>query len=62
MNENQTNQDSGGTDVLLVLQIVLAVLKFFDVISWSWWAVLIPTWISLFILLIAVIVLSSTRK
>lgn len=62
MNMSEKNKDSGGTDVLLVLQLIFVVLKFCNVISWSWWAVLIPTWISLFILLIAVIVLSATRK
>lgn len=52
MNMSENNKDSGGTDVLLVLQLIFAVLKVCGVISWSWWAVLIPTWISLFILLL----------
>lgn len=48
---------SGGVGVLTVLQIVFIVLKLCDVITWSWWAVLIPLWIDLAICVILIIVL-----
>lgn len=31
--------------ILDVIQIVLIILKLTNLISWSWWVVLIPLWI-----------------
>lgn len=36
----------------LVLTIVFIVLKLVGVIHWSWWWVLAPTWIPLFLMLL----------
>jgi len=36
----------------LALQILFLALKLTKTISWSWWAVLIPTWIYLVIVVI----------
>jgi len=34
---------------LEVVQIVFIVLKLIGVIQWSWWLVLIPLWVEIFI-------------
>ncbi len=51
---------SGGVGCLGVIQIVLIILKLFNLISWSWFQVLIPLWIMLgliiFVFLVGVIV------
>lgn len=39
-------------DTLHILQLIFIVLKCVNLISWSWWVVGIPTWISLFLLLL----------
>lgn len=41
------NKSSGGMGLLGVLQVIFIVLKCLDIIAWSWWAVLIPLWISI---------------
>lgn len=40
-------ESSGGISVFTVLTIVFVVLKLVEVINWSWWLVLSPTWIPL---------------
>lgn len=47
MSGGSTNNELGFMDVL---QIIFIVLKLVGVINWSWWAVLLPIWISLAIL------------
>ena len=45
-----SSQQSGGRrglGVLGVLQIVFVVLKITNLITWSWWLVLLPIWISI---------------
>ena len=60
-NNNRGSATGGGMGILGVLQIIFIVLKLVGVINWSWWLVLIPTWInlglSLLLILILVIVL-----
>ena len=34
-----------------VIQIVLIILKLTNLINWSWWAVLIPLWITIILLI-----------
>lgn len=41
-----------GLGLFSVLQVIFIVLKLCNLINWSWWAVLIPTWISLGLLVI----------
>ena len=43
---NNSSAKSGGVSVLGVIQIVFIILKLVGVISWSWWVVLIPLWIT----------------
>lgn len=45
MSENNTS--SGGIGFCGLLTIVFIVLKLTHVINWSWWWVLAPSWISL---------------
>lgn len=45
MSKNNSSLLNDGVGVLGILQIVFIVLKVFDIIHWSWWLVLIPTWI-----------------
>lgn len=42
-----TTTSSGGIGFLGLLTIVFIVLKLCDVIQWSWWWVLAPSWIPL---------------
>lgn len=51
---NNSSAKSGGVSVLGVIQIVFIILKLVGVISWSWWAVLIPLWITIGLVLIIV--------
>lgn len=39
-------------DILTVLQIIFIVLKVIGAINWSWWAVFIPLWIDIALLLL----------
>ena len=41
------NNSSKGVGFSGLLQLAFIILKLCGVIKWSWWAVLIPTWISL---------------
>ena len=43
---------NNGMGVLGTLQIIFIVLKCIGTITWSWWAVLIPLWISLGLIVI----------
>lgn len=45
-----------------VVQIVLVILKLCNLINWSWWLVLIPTWVSLGFLAIQGIVFMTKYK
>ena len=44
---SNSNNASGGTSIVTVLQIIFIVLKLLKLITWSWWKVFIPTWIGL---------------
>ena len=43
---------SSGVGEFGILQIIFIVLKCIGIIDWSWWAVLIPTWIKIAIIVI----------
>lgn len=51
------NSGSTGVGVLGVTQIVLIILKLTGLIMWPWWIILIPLWVSLGLMVLAVIVL-----
>jgi membrane protein YdbS with pleckstrin-like domain len=46
MSDN-TNNTSGGIGFVGLLTIVFIILKLTKVISWSWWWVISPIWISI---------------
>ena len=52
---NKSSAKSGGVSVLGVIQIVFIILKLVGVISWSWWVVLIPLWITIGLILFLVL-------
>lgn len=54
--ENNKSSSSAGIGFTGALQIVFIVLKLCKVINWSWWAVLIPTWIGIGIFLLVIII------
>ena len=45
-----------------VVQVVFIILKLCKLIDWSWWFVLIPTWVSLGFLAIQGIVFMAKHK
>ena len=49
---NRNNSSSGGIGFTGLLTIVFIILKLCNVISWSWWWVLSPLWISMIIALV----------
>ena len=56
MNEKKTTV-SGGIGFTGLLQVAFIVLKLCKVIKWSWWLVLLPTWISLICFVIVAIII-----
>ena len=54
-NDNNNNASSGGIGFVGLLTVAFIVLKLCDVISWSWWWVLSPLWISAIITIIILI-------
>ena len=56
------NSSSGGMGFLGVLQIVFIVLKLCKVITWSWWAVLIPLWIELVVVVGILLFIAWLKK
>lgn len=54
-NDNNNNASSGGIGFVGLLTVAFIVLKLCDVISWSWWWVLSPLWISAIITIVILI-------
>lgn len=50
--EDNKNRNTGGITFMGELQLALIILKFCNVIKWSWWLVLLPIWIELGVLVI----------
>lgn len=57
-NSNSSSSSSGGIGFAGLLTIVFITLKLCGVITWSWWWVLSPIWISLCIV-VAILVISG---
>lgn len=55
-NENENKNVYNGIGFFGLLQVVFIALKVAKVIDWSWWLVLIPTWIDIGIFLVIVII------
>lgn len=51
---SNSSSSSGGIGFVGLLTIVFIVLKLMDVITWSWWWVLSPIWISWALVLLIV--------
>ena len=52
----ENNYNTGGIGFVGLLQLVFITLKLLGVISWSWLWVLSPTWISIMIVAIIILV------
>lgn len=50
------NNPNNDYNILLTIQIVLVILKLFNLIEWSWWLVGIPTYISIGLAIFYIIV------
>lgn len=63
MKSGNSNNSTSGIGFSGLLTIAFIILKLTNVITWSWWWVLSPIWISAAIAVIAIvwIVLSKTR-
>ena len=55
---NNNNSSSSGLGLSSVLTIIFVVLKLVGVINWSWRWILAPTWISVILWLILVVILA----
>lgn len=55
--KKSNNGASGGMGLLGVLQVIFIVLKLLNLIAWSWATVLIPLWIELGLIAIAIVYL-----
>jgi hypothetical protein len=53
---NQNNAGNGGVGLCGLLLIAFIVLRLTHVISWSWWWVLSPLWITLAVAVIIIVV------
>lgn len=56
MNEKKSAAGGCGIGVSGLLQVAFIVLKLCGVIDWSWWWVLSPTWISLGLAILLIVV------
>lgn len=56
MNEKKSAAGGCGIGVSGLLQVAFIVLKLCGVIDWSWWWVLSPTWISLGLVILLIVV------
>ena len=53
--ESNKSTASGGIGFVGLLQIVFIVLKLCKVITWSWWAVMLPTIVSSGVVMVAIL-------
>ena len=56
MNEKKSAAGGCSIGVTGLLQVAFIVLKLCGVIDWSWWWVLSPTWISLGLVILLIVV------
>lgn len=59
--KNEKNT-SGGIGFLGALQILFIALKLLNKITWSWWWVFSPTWISLLIVILVIAIIVIVTK
>lgn len=53
-----TASKSGGVGFLELLQVALIVLKLFNLVQFSWWWVMAPTWIPCILIIVVAVVLA----
>ena len=60
-NNSKSSASAGGVGFIGLLQVAFIVLKLCNVITWSWWWVLAPTWIGvpLCVLLVVILVVAA---
>ena len=56
MNDNKSNAAGGGISFASLLTLAFIILKLCNVITWSWWWVLSPIWISIGLVVVIFIV------
>ena len=56
MNDNKSNAAGGGVSFASLLTLAFIILKLCNVITWSWWWVLSPMWISIGLVVVIFIV------
>ena len=47
MSKNNNSGTRSGVSFMSLLQLTFIILKLCNVITWSWWLVLIPIWVEL---------------
>jgi len=68
MSNENSNSSSAGIGFVGALTIAFIVLKLLKIIDWSWWWILSPIWITIFlmigifIIILAIIVIVGTYK
>lgn len=60
--ENKTTVKTTGVTFWGLLQLALIVLKLCDVIKWSWALIFIPTYVSILILIVVVLLIFRLFK
>ena len=55
-NSEHSNTSSGGIGFFGLLQVVFIAGKVFGFLDWSWWLVFIPTFVSIGIAVLAIII------
>lgn len=53
---SKSSSSGGGVGIPAVIQIVFIILKVVGVIEWSWFWVLSPTWISILVAIVALLI------
>lgn len=62
VSKTMKKESSRGMSMLGVLQIIFIVLKVLNLVTWSWWAVLIPLWIDLGLIAVAIVYLLIVHR
>jgi len=62
MSKNNSSSSSSGIGFFGLLAIVFIVLKLLNVISWSWWLVLLPVYGGIILALAAILILTVIIK
>lgn len=61
-NQNTNIRLGGGSGLLTILQIVFIVLKITNTIDWSWWVVLIPSFVGIILTVVGVVIIAAVTQ